>query len=151
MTGDVPTAQPTRVLLVALGAAWVVTLAGLVWMMNLAGMRPHHALLFPIYMDLVLKACVVLSVVSAAIGIISVRAGARPRALIGVGGAFGWGVMGALYGAANARLMLINMNPPIPFAIYAPGYAEALVVLLVGLTGTLLGLALLSVRSPRRI
>lgn len=138
----------TRILIVALGIAWVVALAGLVWMMALAQLRPHHALLLLIHLNFVLKSCAVLSVLSAAIGIISLRVGARPRPLIGVGGAFGWGVLGALYGAAGAQTGLIAINPPIPFAIYAPYYAEALIVLLVGLTGALIGLALLSRRHP---
>ncbi|RYY22257.1 MAG: hypothetical protein EOP62_23490, partial [Sphingomonadales bacterium] len=124
-----------RILFVALAMAWVVALAGLVWMMTLAQLRPHHALLLLINLQLVMKACVVLSVVSAAIGIVSLRAGARPSPWIGIGGAFGWGGLGALYGAAGARSGLINMNPPIPFAIYSQAYAEALIVLLIGLTG----------------
>ncbi|TAJ63899.1 hypothetical protein [Brevundimonas sp.] len=139
----------TRLLLGALAIAWVVALAGLVWMMTLAQLRPHHAFLLLIHLDPVMRACVALSVVSAAIGILSLRAGARPRPLIGVGGAFGWGVLGALYGAASAQNMLICINPPIPFSIYAQPYAEALIVLLVGLTGALLGLGLLGLRSPR--
>ena len=105
----------TRILLVALGIAWVVALAGLVWMMTLAAMRPHHALLSFTIMDPVLKICVALSVASAAFGMLSGLAGLRARARLGVGGALGWGVVGALLGAAGARNMLINMNPPIPF------------------------------------
>ncbi|RYG18513.1 MAG: hypothetical protein EON96_04775 [Caulobacteraceae bacterium] len=138
----------TRILFVALGIVWVVALAGLVWMMTLAQLRPHHALLLLINLQLVMKACVVLSVVSAGIGIVSLRAGARPGPWIGIGGAFGWGGLGALYGAANARNGLIQMNPPIPFAIYSQAYAEALIVLMIGLTGALLGLGLLSRRRP---
>ncbi len=138
----------TRLLFVALGIAWVVALAGLVWMMNQAGMRPHDLLSFPLYIDLVLQACAVLSVVSAAVGVLGVRAGARRRAVFGIAGAFGWGVLGVLYGAAGARIGLFCMIPPIPFSAYAPAYAEALIVLLVGLTGALLGLGLL-LRSPR--
>ena len=136
----------TRILLVALGVAWVAALVGLIWMMTLAGMRPRDLLSLLIHMDFVLEACAVLSVVSAAIGIISLRAGARPRPVIGVGGAFGWGALGALYGAASAQNGLICINPPIPFAIYAPAYAEALIVLLIGLSGALLCLGLLSLR-----
>jgi hypothetical protein len=136
----------TRLLLVALAIAWLVALAGLVWMMTLAQLRPHHAFLLLIHLDPVMMACVALSVVSAAIGIISLRAGARPRPWIGVGGAFGWGALGGLYGAAGAQSGLINMNPPIPFAMYSQFYAEALIVLLVGLTGALLCLGLLSRR-----
>jgi hypothetical protein len=138
----------TRILIVALAIAWVVALAALVWMMSLAQLRPHHALLLLIDLNLVLKACVLLSVISAAIGMLSLRAGARPRLRIGVGGAFGWGALGGLYGAAGAQSGLINMNPPIPFAIYSQFYAEALIVLLVGLTGALLCLGLLSRRRP---
>ena len=138
----------TRILLVALGTVWVVALAGLVWMMTLAQLRPHHALLLLINLQLVMTACVVLSVVSTGIGIVSLRAGARPGPWIGIGGAVGWGGLGALYGAAGAQSGLINMNPPIPFAIYSQAYAEALIVLLVGLTGALLGLGLLSRRRP---
>lgn len=139
-----------RILLLALILAWVVAFAGLVWMINLAGYRPDQLRFLLTDMDLVLKAFVALSVVSTAIGILGVRAGARPRAVLGIAGAFGWGVLGALYGAAGARNGLINMNPPIPFAIYAPAYADALIVLLVGVTGALLCLSLLSLRSPRR-
>ncbi|HZW16094.1 MAG TPA: hypothetical protein VFF66_07545 [Brevundimonas sp.] len=139
----------TRILIVALVLAWVATLAGIAWLMTRAGMRPHHAPYLLTDMDLVLKACAALSVVSAAIGIIGVRAGARRRAVLGLAGALGWGVLGGLLGAATARIGLIDLNPPIPFSVYAPGYAEALVVLLVGLTGALLGLGLLSRRSSR--
>lgn len=138
----------TRILLV-LGIAWAVALAGVVWMMTLAGMRPHHALLSFIDMDPVLKICVALSIASAAFGMLSGFAGSRIRARLGVGGALGWGASGALLGAADARNMLINMNPPIPFSIYAPNYAEALIVLLVGLTGAILALGLPSLRGPR--
>lgn len=138
----------TRILLIALTIAWVAALAGLVWMMNLSGMRPHHLLSFPTH-NLVLKACVVLSVASAAIGIISVLVGARPRTAIGAGGAAVWGTLGALYGAAGVQNGLINMNPPIPFYVYAPGYAEALWVLLIGLTGGILCLGLITVRRSR--
>jgi len=138
----------TRILIVALAIAWVVALAALVWMMSLAQLRPHHALLLLIDLNLVLKACVLLSVISAAIGMLSLRAGARPRLWIGFGGAFGWGALGGLYGAAGAQSGLINMNPPIPFAMYSQFYAEALIVLLVGLTGALLCLGLLSHRRP---
>lgn len=141
----------TRILLVALGIAWAVALAGLVWMMTLAMMRPHHALLSFVDMDPVLKTCVALSIASAAFGMLSGLAGSRVRARFGVGGALGWGVVGALLGAAYARDMLINMNPPIPFSVYAPNYAEALIVLLVGLTGAILGLGLLSLRGPRQV
>lgn len=139
-----------RILMVVLGIAWVVVFVGVVWMMTLGGMRPHHALYLLIDLDIVLKACAVLSVASIVIGLINGRGGVRTRALIGVGGALGWGVLGAAYGAARARNGLINMNPPIPFSIYAPNYAEALLVLLIGLTGALLGLGLLSLRRPRR-
>ncbi len=139
----------TRILLIALTIAWVATLAGLVWMMSLAGMRPHDLLLSLNYLDPVRGACVMLSVVSAAIGMFSIFARTRPRAVIGVGGALGWGVLGALLHAASAKNGLINMNPPIPFAIYAPAYADALIVLRVGLTGGLICLGLLSLRSPR--
>lgn len=120
-------------------------------MMNLAGMRPHDLLFSLNYLDPVRGACVVLSVVSAAIGMFSIFAGTRPRAVIGVGGTLGWGVLGAVLHAASAKNGLINMNPPIPFYIYAPAYADALIVLLVGLTGALLCLGLLSRRSPRRV
>lgn len=140
----------TRILLV-LGIAWAVALAGLVWMITLATMRPHHALLSFIIMDPVLKICVALSVASAAFGMLSGFTGSRIRARLGVGGALGWGVVGALLGAADARNMLINMNPPIPFSVYAPNYAEALIVLLVGLTGAIVGLGLLSLRGPRQV
>lgn len=147
----IATAMKTRLLLIALTIAWAVALAGLVWMMNLAGMRPHHLLPSLIHLDVLLKTCVILSVVSAAIGIISLFVGTRPRAAIGVGGALGWGVLGGLLGAANAQNGLINMNPPIPFYIYAPAYADALIVLLVGLTGALICLGLLGLRRPRQV
>ncbi len=137
----------TRRLLAALGLVWLAALAGVVWMMTLAGMRPHHALWLLVDTDIVLKACAALSVASAAFAIVSARTGARPRARTGVAGALAWGVLGALYGAANARSMLIDINPPIPFAVYAPNYAAALLVLLIGLTGAIPGL--LSLRRPR--
>jgi hypothetical protein len=137
-----------RILLVALGIAWAAALAGLVWMMTLAQLRPHHALLLLIDLGFVMKACVLLSVVSAGIGIVSLRAGARPGPWIGIGGALGWGVLGAAYGAAGVRSGVIAMNSTIPFAVYAQFYAEALIVLVVGLTGALLVLGLLSRRRP---
>lgn len=137
-----------RTLLVALAIGWVAALAGLVWMMTAAGARFHHVPFFLIDMNILLKACALLSVASAVIGIVSVLVGARPRLWIGVGGAAGWGVLGGLYGAAGARSMLINMNPPIPFSIYASNYAEAFLVLLIGLTGAMLCLGLFAARSP---
>ena len=140
----------TRTLLLALGLAWLAALAGVVWMMMLAGMRPHHALSAFLYMDMVLQACAVLSVASAAFGIFNGLAGARRRAVFGVAGAFGWGVLGAGLGVASARNGLFCTNDPIAFAVYAPRYADALIVLLVGLTGAILGLALLGRRSPRQ-
>lgn len=145
------TAMSTRILIVALGVAWIAALAGVVWMMILGGMRPRHLLYLLTDLNPVETACVALSVISTVIGIVSLRAGERRRALIGVAGAVGWGVLGALYGVAGARSMLINMNPPIPFSVYAPNYAAALVVLLVGLTGALLGLGLLGLLRPRQV
>lgn len=133
----------TRILIVALGVAWVAALAGVVWLMSVAGMRPHDAPWLLTNMDFVLQACAVLSIVSAVIGI---RAGARRRAVAGVAAAFGWGVLGAVLGAVNARFVLICTHPPYPLSAYAPAYAEGLIVLLVGLTGALIGLALLSRR-----
>ena len=138
-----------RTLLVALGVGWIAALAGLVWMASLVGMRPPHLTSLLTDMDIVLQAFATLSVVSAAAGIIGLRVGAQRRATLGFAGAFGWGALGALYGAASARIMLINMTPPIPVSVYALGYAEALLVLLVGLTGALLGLGLLRRRSSR--
>ncbi|MDI6625742.1 MAG: hypothetical protein QME55_13505, partial [Brevundimonas sp.] len=75
----------------------------------------------------------------------------RRRAVIGFAAAFGWGAVGGLLGAVSARNGLICTNDPVPFAVYAPNYAEAFLVLLIGLTGALLGLALLDRRGPRRI
>ena len=138
-----------RILIVALGVAWVAALAGLVWMVVLAGMRPRYLPYLLTDMDMVLQACAVLSVVSALIGILGVRAGARRRAVLGFAFAFGWGALGGLLGAVSARNGLHCTNGPVPFATYAPNYAEALIVLLVGLTGAILGLALLGRRRPR--
>ncbi|MCS6626420.1 hypothetical protein N0B44_26210 [Roseibacterium beibuensis] len=138
----------TRILLVASVVAWVAALVGLVWMVVLAEIRPRYLPWLLIHMDIVLQACAVLSVVSAVIGILGVRAGARRRAVTGFSAAFGWGVLGGVLGMAGARVMLINMNPPIPFYVYAPGYAQAFLVLLVGLTGAILGLVLLGRRGP---
>ncbi len=136
----------TRILAAALGLAWLAAVAGVVWLMILGGMRPHHALLTLIDMDSVLKTFAGLSVVSAAVGIIGLRAGARRRGWIGIGAAVGWGVLGGLYGAAGARSVLINTTPPIPFSVYAPNYAAALIVLLIGLSAALLCLTMLSFR-----
>jgi hypothetical protein len=58
------------------------------------------------------------------------------------------GAVGGPLGAVNARNGLICTNDPIPFATYAPNYAEAFLVLLIGLTGAILGLVLLSRRWP---
>lgn len=146
----IATAMTTRILLVVLTIAWVVALAGLIWMMKLGGMGAHHLLLSLIHLNFVLKACVILSVASAAIGIISLFVGTRRRAVIGVGGAFGWGVLGALFAVASAQNGLICINPPIPFSLYAPAYADVFLVLVIGLTGALLCLGLLGLRSPRR-
>jgi hypothetical protein len=134
-----------RNLLIALCLAWIVAAAGIGWLMNLAGMRPEHLPFLLIYGDIVMKGLVALSVVSAAMGVVRARA----HAVVGAGWALGWGALGALYGAATARMMLINMNPPIPFYVYAPNYAEALLVLLVGLTGAMLCLGLIKARRPR--
>lgn len=137
-----------RILIAVLGIAWVVTLIGTIWLLAIAGLHPRYLISWLSIMELGMQLCAVLSIVSTAFGVISLRSGARRRAWFGFGGAFGWGVLGGVYGASIARMVLINMNPPIPFSVYAIGYAEALVVLLVGLTGTLLGLVLLSRSSP---
>lgn len=139
----------TRILIVVLAIAWLAALAGFVWMVMLAQIHPRYLPYLLTHMDIVLKACAVLSVVSAVIGFLGVRAGARRRAVIGFTAAFGWGVLGGLLGMAGARNGLICTNDPVPFATYAPNYAQALIVLLVGLTGALLGLALLG-RDSRR-
>lgn len=139
----------TRLLTVALGLAWVAALVGLIWMTTLAGMRPSDLLYMLFDIDIVLNACAALSVVSAIIGIVGARAGVRRRAQLGLAGALGWGGLGGLLGAANARNMLISINPPIPFSVYAPNYAEALLILLVGLTGALL--VVFSLRGSRRV
>lgn len=138
-----------RILLVVSVVAWVAGLAGLVWMVVLAEFRLRYLPGLLTEMDMALQACAVLSVVSAAVGILGVRAGARRRAVIGIAGAFGWGAVGGLLGAVSARNGLICTNDPIPFATYAPNYAEAFLVLLIGLTGAILGLALLGRRNPR--
>jgi hypothetical protein len=134
-------------LLIALGLAWIVAASGIGWLMNLAGMRLEHLPFLLIYADIVMKGLVALSVASAAMGVVR----ARSHAGVGAGWALAWGVLGALFGAATARMMLINMNPPIPFYVYAPNYATALLVLLIGLTGAILCLGLLSRRRPRLV
>jgi hypothetical protein len=133
-----------RNLLIALGIGWILAAAGMVWMAGLAGIRPRHLPYLLTDMDIVMKVFVALSVVSAAMGVVR----ARTHAGVGAGWALGWGVLGALFGAATARMMLINMNPPIPFYVYAPNYATALLVLLIGLTGAILCVGLITVRRP---
>lgn len=123
-----------RILLVGLGVAWVATLAGLAWMMSIGRAGPEDVGFLLMYSDIVLRICAFLSVASTVIGV----AAARPLAWIGFCAALAWGVLGGLYGAAIARSGLINMNPPIPFEVYAPSYAQALLVLLIGLTGAIL-------------
>ncbi|MBL0968732.1 MAG: hypothetical protein IBJ02_06430 [Brevundimonas sp.] len=123
-----------RILLVGLVVAWVATLAGLAWMMSIARAGPEDVGFLLMYSDIVLKICAFLAVASTVVGVVS----ARPQARIGVCAALVWGVLGGLYGAAYARSGLINMNPPIPFEVYAPSYAQALLVLLIGLTGAIL-------------
>ena len=137
----------TRILLVASAVAWVAALAGVVWMVVLAEMRLRYLPSLLTDMDMVLQACAVLSVVSAGVGIHGARTGARRRAVIGVAAAFGWGVLGAVLGVVSARNGLHCTNDPIAFAVYAPRYAEAFLVLLIGLTGAILGL--LSLRKAR--
>jgi hypothetical protein len=133
-----------RNLLIALGIAWILAAAGMLWMAGLAGIRPRHLPYLLTDMDIVMKVFVALSVVSAAMGVVR----ARTHTGVGAGWALGWGVLGALFGAATARMMLINMNPPIPFYVYAPNYATALLVLLIGLTGAILCVGLITVRRP---
>ncbi len=137
-----------RALFIALAITWVAALAGLVWLMAVADARLHHIPDLLIGTNPLTKVCVILSVASTVAGVISAFVGARSRPMIGVGGAFGWGALGALYAAANARNMLINMNPPIPFAVYAPNYAAALIALFLGVTGAILCLGLLALQKP---
>jgi hypothetical protein len=135
-----------RILLIAAAVAWVATLAGLVWMVDAAGMLAADVLWVLRHLNFMPMAFVVVSGLMGVAGIVCAVLGRRAKAFIGASGAFGWGAVGALYGAAGARTGLIGMNPPIPFAVYAPSYAEALIVLLIGLTGAVLSLAVLNAR-----
>jgi hypothetical protein len=124
--------------------AWLVALAGVVWLGSAAGMRLVHVPLLLQHADYVTKTLAALSVISATLGFVR----GPTHASVGAAWALGWGALGAIYGAATARMMLINMNPPIPFYVYAPNYAEAAFVLLVGLTGAILCLVAASLRRP---
>lgn len=135
-----------RILLIAAAIAWAATLAGMVWMMGAAQMSLDNALAMLVHLPFMLKAFAGLAILGAAIAVVGAPRGARRRAWIGVSAAAGWGVLGALYGQANARGGLISINPPYPFAIFAVGYAEALMVLLIALTGVIAGLVFLSQR-----
>lgn len=130
--------------LLALSLAWLAASAGVLWLAVVAGMRIVHVPLLLEHADYVTKALVALSVISAVLGVVRARSHAR----VGAAWALGWGALGAIYGAATARMMLINMNPPIPFYVYAPNYAEAAFVLLIGLTGAILCLVAASLRRP---
>jgi hypothetical protein len=129
---------------IVLGLAWLAAAVGVVCLAVAADMLLVHVPLRLMHGDFVLKGLAALSVISAVLGVVR----ARTHAVIGAGWALGWGALGAVYGTATARLMLINMNPPIPFYVYAPNYAEAAFVLLIGLTGAILCLVAASLRRP---
>lgn len=138
-----------RLLLIAAIVAWVVALVGIFWLLAISDILPEHTLSTLIDQHISARVFSVLSGLAAAAGVFSILKGARLRAGILTGVAFGWGVLGALYGALNAHYgVLYHEYEPIPLSARAPFYTDALVVLLIGLTGTIICLAMLSRRSP---
>ena len=135
----------SRNLFVAAAVAWVLALAGLVWMMNAAGMSPVY---LPDNLNFVSTACTALAGLAGLLGIVGGLIGSRATALAGAGGAAGWGLLGALYVEMIVQQVLASVGPT-RLAIVAVSHAEALTVLLVGLTGAVASLGLLQLRRPR--
>lgn len=135
----------SRNLLIAAGIAWVLALSGLVWMMNAAGMSPAY---LPDNLEFVSLACAVLAGLAGALGIVGGLIGSRVTALAGAGGAVGWGLLGALYVEMIVQQVLASVGPT-RLAVVAVSHAEALTVLLIGLTGAVVSLGLLQLRRPR--
>lgn len=136
-----------RALLIAAAVAWVATLSGLIWMLAAAEIAPD--IIGPILIDLpfVEKAGAILSGLAAGFGIVGVLRGQRSRGWIGSAAALGCGVLGALHVEAGLRYgLLYNGIGPVPFPAYAHFHSQALVVLLIALTGTAVCLGLLNVR-----
>lgn len=138
-----------RILLIAAAVAWVTALAGLVWMMDAAELRAHELPLMLIHLDPVILGFVLASGLMGAIGVAGALARDPARIQIGAGDAVVCGVAGALLVEYQMRTGLICINPPIPFAYDAVNHTQALMVLLTGLTGTVVSLGVLTLRPSR--
>lgn len=131
-----------RNLLIAAVVAWLVAIAGLVWMLIAAGMSPAY---LPGNFGFISGAWAVLAGLAGGLGIIGGLVGSRATALAGAGGAVGWGALGALYVEFIIQQTLASVGPT-RLAIVAVSHAEALSVLLIGLTAAVVALALLQRR-----
>ncbi len=136
-----------RLLFIAAMIAWGASVWGIVWQMGVGGIPPGDLLSFLQRASFVPMVCAVMSVVLAGLGVWFAWTGSRIKALIGIGDAFVWGALGALYVEISQHSGLICIDPPIPAATYAPGHVEALLLLLIGLTGACVPLALLTLRT----
>lgn len=136
-----------RILLIAF--AWAVVLAGLIWMMAWAGVRAADLPLMLRQLGFLTTGFLVVSVLAAALGAGFAFIDDRAKALIGAGDALVAAAVAALVLVIEAHSGLICMNPPIPFEFYAPTYAQALLAMLIGLTGACLVLAVVQMRGGR--
>lgn len=137
-----------RILFIAAAVAWVAALAGLVWMTGAAELRAIELPLLLIHLDPVILGFVLASGLTGAIGVAGAVVRDPARIQIGAGDAAVAGVSGALLVEYQMRTGLICINPPIPFAYDAVSHTQALMVLLVGLTGAVLSLAVAASRRP---
>lgn len=135
-----------RNLLIAAVVAWLAAIAGLAWMMSAAGMSPAY---LPDNFGFMSGACAVLAGLAGGLGVVGGLVGSRVTALAGAGGAVGWGALGALYVEVIIQQVLASVGPT-RLAIVAVSHAEALSVLLIGLTGAVVSLGVLALRRRGR-
>ena len=127
--------------------AWSVVAGALAFMVHAAGLRLDQLADIFRHLSPVPLAWTLASALAAAISLGSGLFDARTVAWSAAFGAAVFGVLGAAYVEASFRLGLWDATTPPPFAFYAIGHAEALSVLLVGLTGALIGLGGMRLRQ----
>ncbi|MBN8551292.1 MAG: hypothetical protein J0L52_00175 [Caulobacterales bacterium] len=133
----------TTRLLIVTAVAWLIAAALLIWMMQLAGMNPVFLIDNLGILSTLLAG---LSVLGAVLAVVGALTGSRPMALIGAGAAVGWSVLGAAYVEMIVASVVQSMGGSVSLRVTAVSHAEALLVLLIGLTGALVGLGALYLR-----
>ena len=120
----------------------MVTLGALVWMLTIAEMPPGYLLTGFGLLEIPM---VFISVAGLVLAVIGGLTGNRALTIIGAAFSVAFGTLALLWGELMILLTLQDVGP-VRLAVTAPGHAQALLALLIGLTAPLLGLGLLQRR-----